>query len=88
MHSLSPPVVIGRPVPPPVLPHSIARGNRGIASAGSAVKDRGPLLRLASLVLDGGPGSGRVSIYAGHAVGKNLIPILKAFGSCLPLTRA
>jgi len=34
----------------------------GIASAGFAVKDRGPLLRLAALVLDGEPGSGRVAI--------------------------
>jgi hypothetical protein len=60
----------------------------GIASAGTVVKDRGPLLRLAALVLDDGPGSGRVSNYAGSAEGKNLITILNAFGSCLPLTRA
>ncbi|OLE17780.1 MAG: hypothetical protein AUI36_36245 [Cyanobacteria bacterium 13_1_40CM_2_61_4] len=49
----------------------------GIASAGIVVKDRGPLLRLASLVLDDDPGSGRVSNDAGFAEGKNLITILR-----------
>ncbi len=37
------------------------------------------MLRLAALVLDGGPGSGRVSSYAGNAVGKNLIANSKGF---------
>src|SRR2546426_5136247 len=84
MHSPIPPV---RDWPPNAasgsFPQPSPRGI-GIASAGSTVKDRGPLLRLAPLVLDGGPGSGRGFHLRGLSCGKEPRHNLNAFGLCLP----